>query len=373
MKERDVKMKKRIISLLLAVVMLLSVAGCGTAKKEAAMTYNQAVITEDMYNYWLSYYKMYLVSMFGVAGNDEAWSTEISSGVTFEDYCRDFAHMYIERTLIGLQLFNDYGLTLAQEVIDLVDADIEEKINSFGTKQALDTELAAVGIDTDTLREIYLIEEKAAAAYEHQYGEGGLFAASDAVVDQYYKDNYSRVKYIVLYTTRSIDYDENNKIIYDENGNVKTTTLTEAEKAAKIKEAEEAYTKAMAGESFEDLIKEYSDAPLDTYVNGFFVSSNEYSIYGETLVTAAADMKVGEIRKLEGSNGTIHIMKKYDLIERSEFAEPDKFQMENLANYANQQLYVQRYNTLAANIVYNEAVTSKYTMQTVGALPGTNY
>ena len=124
---------------------------------------------------------------------------------------------------------------------------------------------------------------------------------------QYFKDNYWHMKYIVIYTTK-LATDSKGNYKYDSSGTLVTEPLTEEEFAEKLAKAEEALAKAQAGEDFDELIITYSEYDTTAYPSGFYVSVNELSTYGANIVSALAEMQVGEVRRVE-EGSAIYIIK----------------------------------------------------------------
>ncbi len=358
------------ISLLLAIVILFgTLTSC--SKQAAIMTFKDSSITPNMYSYWLSTYKSQFLSYYNSSlDSDEFWDSYASDDMTTEQYASNLTNKNIKYILVGVQLFREYGLKLDNDVITSIDGDIAEKTEYFGGRSALNSSLSAYGINDTILRDCYIAEEKLYAVYDYLYGENGIEAVSDSQIDKYYEDNYSRIRYIIIYTAEKFVYNENDEYTYDENGYPITTPLTDEEKAAKRELVDSAMLDLRAGESFEDIQARYNEVDMSYYTNGFYVSANELNVYGFELVSEVAGMKVGETRKIE-DDYACYIVEKLDLIPRSDFKPCDTEQLERLEEYCIQEQYENKFSEYADEVETDEELLSSYSLRT--ASPNTYF
>ena len=158
-------------------------------------------------------------------------------------------------------------------------------------------------------------------------------------------------------------YDEEGQLKYDSEGLIMTEQLSEEE----IKEKGEKVDKAMicvnAGDEFEEIMTEYNEADMSQYPNGFYISANELSIYGFDMINAVKNMKIGEIRKVEDDNA-VYIIKKYDLIDRSDFIDADNLQLDKLETNAIQGKYENTFSQYATDIIINDETLSEFSVRT---------
>lgn len=355
-----------LIALVLLGALLLSLSACG-AKSITVMTYKDSEISANLYSYWLSTYKTEFLNYYEDAADEDAfWNDTLNINgeeMTVEEYALDMINNRIKYTLIGIQLFREYGLKISPDVTAAIEEDINEKIDYYGSLADLNTALSAIGLNADLLKEVYIAEEKLVAVYEHLYGESGVEQLSEAEIDDYYNSMYSRVQYLVVYTDAEYVYDSEGNIQYDENGYMKTRELTDEEKAAKKAKLEEIMLCINAGDDFEEIQKEYNEVDMSYYKNGFYVSPNELGTYGFNMITSVQGMKEGEIRLVEDTHST-YVVKKLPLLERNKFEDPDKAQMENLTAYAIQQKYEEKFSALAQEVTLIDEELAKFSVRT---------
>lgn len=349
----------------IAVIMILSAAlfSCGSSS-DIIMSYKDSEITANMYSYWLSTYKSDFLHYYNNSVNDDAfWDSEVSAGVTAEQYAMNLINQNIKFILIGMQLFRDYGLKISAETSASVNEDINEKIDFYGSRANLNTALSAFGINADILKDIYIAEEKLYAVYDYLYGENGIDKVTGEMIDNYYAGNYSRIKYIIIYNKEKNVTDENGNVQYDSDGLIMTEPLSEEELNAKNEKIEEAMICVNAGDEFESIMEDYNEADMSEYKNGFYVSANELNIYGFAMVNAVKNMKEGEVRLIE-DDYAVYIIKKYDLIDRDDFTESDTEQLKELEKYCIQEKYEAAFSKYAEDILIADEIMSDFSIRT---------
>ena len=173
----------------------------------------------------------------------------------------------------------------------------------------------------------------------------GSEALSDNDYVQYFKDNYWHMKYIVIYTTK-LATDSKGNYKYDSSGTLVTEPLTEEEFAEKLAKAEEALAKAQAGEDFDELIITYSEYDTHCPTQAVFMCPvNELSTYGANIVSALAEMQVGELGRVE-EGSTIYIIKKLELPEWGTAYRSELLQLVDLEEYAKAEAFDAKLNAL---------------------------
>ena len=357
--------KKRILLLILASAMIFSLVSC--SKSKAAMKLDGSSISENMYQFWLSTYKADFLSYYNNSVDSAAfWQSDATDELTTEQYAFDLINQNIKYMLVGIKLFRDYGLKIDADISQAIDEDIEEKIEFYGGRSVLNTMLAKYGVNVDILKECYIAKEKLYAVYEYLYGQGGVEAVSDAMLDSYYKENYSHVRYLVIYTEDKIVYDENGEYVFDSEGNVLTDKLTDAERAEKAEKIASAMAEIESGADFAEVLAKYNEADMSAYPNGFFISPNELGVFGYSLVSQTKEMQIGDIRKIE-DEGICYIAEKLELTELSKLDDASKTQLASLEGYCVQQQYEKKFSAIAEDIVIDESIVSKYSLSTVNA------
>ena len=245
--------------------------------------------------------------------------------------------------------------------------DIKEKIEYYGSRSALNAELSTLMLNVQSLQDIYTWEEKHNTVYQWMFGEGGVNEISNADLIKYYEKTYSRIQYIVFYTTK-IKTDADGNYEYDSNGNVITEELTAEELAAKQAKIAECQQKLDGGADFDTLRKEYSEFDTSSYPNGFFVSANELDVWGVDIILGAQNASVGSVFKVE-EDTAVFLVKKCALTPFSGLSETDLKQLQHLSTYATQELYDSVFAELAAKVTVYDEVLAKYKLSKIRPNP----
>lgn len=366
-------MKKsiKIIALILVVIMLLPCfSGCGE-KKRAVYSIDGIEITEDLYRYWLSYYKSYYDKYFyDIEDSEEGWQIKVSEDMTAEQYVKKMVDERMKLYVCALKLYDEYELELTSEAEAYIESTVEEQIEYYGGRAAFENALIrSCNITIDGLKKTYEIETKVGQLQEYLYGEKGIIRVSNEMLEQYYQANYSRIKYLYFDRVNKYVYDDKGEIKTDVSGKYMTEALTDAEKEEIKKKAEEAYSKAIAGEDFNTLIKTYNTSDMNftqTNPDGFYISANSYSSkYVYTLVSEGMQMKAGEIKLVEDEYA-FYVVAKYGLITEA-YANDETGQFESLSSYAIQYYYEKTLKDMFDQVVINSEYVSELGIMDVGA------
>ncbi len=364
------KFRRTLICLLLSAVLLAPclLSSCSGNKYEAVMEYNGIKLTEDKYNYWVATFKRNILSSYSDARDTEAfWGQMYDETRTVEDYFTEVINERIMNYLIAQDLYKKNRLVLDDDVKNAIKDDINEKIEYYGSRSALNAELAELMLNADSLKEVYTWEEKHACVYNYLYGKGGIYEAADEVLIDYYENHYSCIRYIVLYTTK-IKTDADGKYVYDSNGNLITEALTEEETAKKKADIEACFTAMQKGEDFETLRKQYSEFDTSAYPNGFFVSANELDIWGADIILAVKDAQAGDVVKVEEGEA-VFLIEKLPLPSMGTLGETDLEQLADLATYATEELYDSFFGEIRKSVTVNEELLKKYKLSEIKANP----
>ncbi len=364
------KRTRPLIALLLAVTMLLPcfLTGCSRNDYDVVMEYNGIKLTEDMYYYWMSTFKRNILSSYSDAFDTDAfWQQPYDEERTVEEYFTEVIRSRIMNYLIAQDLFKKNRLTLDSDIKKAIKDDINEKIEYYGSRGALNAELSNLMLNVDSLKTVYTWEEKHDAVYQWLYGPGGVDEVSDAKLSAYYKETYSCIRYIVLYTTK-IKTNDKGEYIYDESGNVVTEEMTEEEIREKKEKAEACLGKMKAGEDFESLRKTYSEYDTSAYPNGFFVSANELATWGVDIILATQNAAVGDVYRVE-EEAAIFLIEKLPLPSLDSLSESDLKQLSSLATNATAELYDAFYGELQKNVTVNTEIIDKYQLSKIAANP----
>ncbi len=357
--------------LLCIVIALCALLGCSSTGK-TLMELDGQKISVNTYKFYLSRMKGVLCSTYAFgeeAVSDSFWDIIMAeSGTTYNEYYTKSVLDNTKTYLAAMYEFERRGLKLSKETLNEIDEKIDELIeyDANGSKTKFNSLLSAYGANIDVLREVYIIEAKIALLRQNMfYDENGNWQVSDALVNDYYEDNYVRFKQIYLPTYEYVYYtdangddiyytkdgkiaydtnatakkdangkavlDENGKQVYvktdadgneiiaydttngtrknkkDENGNSIVTAVDDQTLQGILDTAAQLYSKAENGEDFDILADK--DHP-----NGIYLTKT--SGYDSKVTDAVFDMEVGELRIVQGEEEGIYIIKKYELEEK---------------------------------------------------------
>ncbi len=359
------------LSLLLVILLLLPavLSSCSNNHYEVVMEYNGIKLTEDKYNYWVSTFKRNILASYSdVRDTEEFWSQPYDETRTVEEYFTEIINERIMNYLIAQDIFKKNSLTLDTSVKNAIRDDVNEKIEYYGSRAALNAELAGIMLNVDSLKDIYTWEEKHEKVYDYLYGKGGIDEVSSARLSEYYRDNYSCIRYIVLYTTKIATDKDGNYVKDPTTGEYITEELSEEELAKKNADIEECFSKMQNGEDFETLRKEYSEFDTSNYPNGFFVSANEVDIWGADIILKTKDAKVGDVYKVEEETA-VFLIEKLSLPDFGSIGDNDIKQLANLTKYATQEMYDLLFGELRKGVTLNSELLATYKLSAVKPNP----
>lgn len=365
---------KRIILLLLALLLLLPTFSACSSSEEAVFTYDGHTITASQYRYWVANYKTEILKYHGVTDSEAFWKTEITDGVTMEEYYTPIIDGVVQNYCIAQALYRRYGLAISADVKKAINDDINEKIELYGSRAEVNAALAPIGINISQLKEIYTIQEKYQAVHTYLFGANGTMAATADEVKEYYNTNYFRMKYIVFETTEPV-LDKNGNPTFDATGAPITVPCTKEELTRKRTLMETIKDRAGLGteDTFDELIEEYSAYELDDFPNGIYISANEADVYGSDIIQALADLNPGQCAIVE-QTGYLFLIRKYELTPFDQLQEDDiTAQLSDLEYYTAQQLSASMYADLHKDITVNSTRKAELTLTKVTANADRNF
>jgi len=341
---------KKIICMLTAILVLMTVlTSCNSASGETAMSYGKSTVSEGMYRYWATQFKAYVMSSFSDASDtDSFWDSELENGMTMEEYTDAIVLANVKKNLVCMKLFDEYGLKLSDSAIASIDSDIADLTESYGSKAALNADLAKSGINADILRDIYVIQEKIAAVYSHMESSG-LISPSDEVLEQYYIDHYARIKYITVVMAN---------VTEGENGKLSYSSLSEADRAVKEGKIAAALDEIADGADFDKVMEKYNEYDMTGYENGVYISTNNA---GYDIIDQALSMEIGEVRRIDQENAC-YIVKRLEL-EKKPYLTDKMGQFADLPSYCADEVFQNMLTDMAAQITVNEDVVARYPMR----------
>ena len=361
---------KRCLSAILSVLMtVLMLCACAADTSAPVMKYELTEVTENMYTYWTSVYKSYYLQLLGGEDTESYLTSEITvqndrgelEETTVADYLGARIREIIESNCISLYLFDYY------KVLTSIDEIINAEIENAGGRKALNEALAPIGLNADSLREMYLADEKIAYVYNYLYGDtqvgtNGTEPISTEQYNAFYEENYVCVRHIYIRTADKNIVDEEGNATYDEQGNVITAELTEEEAAAKLALCDDLMARLQAGEDFLALEAEYSeDAGRHTLTDGYILSRT--TALPDAFIDAAFDMEIDELRRVDASYAT-HIMLRCELPELGWNNAAYESLMGNFKEYVKSEVYAEKVAPMVAEISYDEDLMAKHTVLT---------
>ncbi len=356
---------KRIILVVLCICICFSLFACTGKDGKNIMSYKGVNASEALYSYWMSTYKSNFLYYYNDGiDSDEFWDTLISDEETYEEYVTNWIDTEMQYRTVALWLFDEYKLTLSDKKIAEIDADIAEKIEYSGSREAVNTDLAKLGMNLDMLREVYIDNAKYDAVYEYLYGTQGKETPTDEERAEYYTNNYYCLKYITIYSGANLKTDESGNYVYDEDGKIELVKLTEEEKAIKQQLIDTVVAGVEAGGDFDEYIKEFSEVDYGDYPDGFFVSENDYSRFGSDIIKAATELKVAEIRTVSDENVT-YIIKKCELPDYFSLTQNNKSQLEKMDGYIVREKYTEKFDSYTEDVVINTELKDSYDIRKV--------
>ncbi len=290
------------------VALLIAAALFSVASPSAVMSYEGITVDEEMYCFWFSYYKMQVMSAYGIKGTSDTekfWQTEMENGVTYGEYFTEIIDDRIKTKVITSYMFDALGAQLPDYGIEEINDYLEATLDyvADGDKKEFDRIAEKYHTSYNAVKKVASFDYKAELLFSLMYGDGSY--ATKEQKDNYYNENYSRVKVIFINTkTKTVE----------EDGKSYTVALTDAEIIEKLTLAESVEEKLTKGADIADLIPIYSDEAASThYENGFYLSlKSDYPV--TEVIEASLALSVGEWTRVESDYG-IHFISRLPLDE----------------------------------------------------------
>ncbi len=390
------KIIKKITAIALALVMLaLSLVGCsslGTPVMELGGT----EITANMIEFWLSRYKAQFEHYYGEAVRkqygldkvDQFWPlvADPATGETYDDIMSGFIYENAQTYLCSLYLFDQFGLSLPSSTVEEVDTLIADLCENYasGSKSEFNALLSNYGVSMKILRELYLIDEKVDYLQEYLFGPGGTLGVTKIDKENYYQQNYVRMRQICFFINECPEYDENGNPVQDKDGYTKYRSMTTAETQEARSKAAEALKSINSGSDFLEISKQYDENPTDDrYAGGIYMSKD--SAMGtdaalEKIFNELQAMEVGQIKLIETENN-LHIVEKLELDEGAydktantdffTFYDAELGALETFEQYLKEPLFLEyiaeSLEKYSADVKIDEELLNKYKLSTVEA------
>ncbi len=301
--------RKRILSAVLALVLIMSAMLTSCAGGSSAVTYEKEKVSCAMFQYLCSMKKTdYLYEAYGVDSssvsssqlqdNAAIWEAKAEDGTTVADNLKSEVLDEVKLFLYMSHYAKEQGYVLGSQEKKLVQNEFDKVVENYSSKKEFNRAMKQYGVSYDTVLEYNYLQTLAYQGLELLFGESGSARITDSAVEKYYKANFATAACIFI-NTKNKTY-----------SNGKVVGLPEEERNEKIRLAGEIFDRAKAGEDFAALAMEYSDQKVTeedakngyTFEKGGFVSS--------AAEKAVFEMKAGEIRSVETEGGVYILLRK---------------------------------------------------------------
>ncbi len=232
---------KKATAILLSIVMIVSFSGCGKSTSWA-MKYGDYEAKAGI----LLYYQMQAYNEAldkAKKENPDLDTADLKAvqalnfeGLPIKEWINNQASDNLRKYLAVQSKFDEYGLSLTDDEVSEVDKNLETYWSYF------EEMFTKNGIGKASYEDVMTLTYKSNALFKHFYAKGGIEEYPEEDLENYYKENYARVKYIALNLADSAGSE------YDQ-----------AKKDEVKKMAEDYIERAKKGEEFDSLIKEYND------------------------------------------------------------------------------------------------------------------
>ncbi|MBK6088186.1 hypothetical protein [Ruminococcus difficilis] len=260
----------KILCVVLALVMALSVASCSLSKQYAYQkdgielpigvyvyymysAYNEAQTLaqkSDLYDAATGKYDG-KKSFLKIEITDEDGNTAIA-----EDWITDKTKEKLQNAVAIETKYNELGCTVDQAELDQAKTYIQQAYWDQNLKAVL--EPCGVSFDSFFMAEYTINIAEKNAAFEAEYGEGGPSAVSTPDLTDYFTKNYTSYKYFSanLYTTTD---DGQTDATTTTTTSANNTPLSEEEIAKYTSSFEDYASKISDGSSYDDVVKKYME------------------------------------------------------------------------------------------------------------------
>lgn len=351
--------------------MLVGCAGFGVIKGDTVMQLGDYKITEAMYSYWMSRFKTLFLYTYNNSKDTESfWNTKVSEDMTYETFITEFVDSYARKMLISMKLFDEYSLVFSKTAKSTINGKIDDLIDAYGSRSALNSELSVYGLNVNTLKDIYYVQEKADAVSGYLFGANGPYAVTDNDREDYYEKNYRSVDWIYVYTKKKPKIAEDGGYVTDGTGYYVMVDLTDEEKAEKAEKIAKIKEEIDAGKDFGELKKQYSEENLENYayISNINVSANDIE-YGTEFLKTVQSLEIGKYAEYTDSEATFIIIRK-ELAPFASLSDPDLSIMKDFETYVLDDKAEKFYNSVEVTVV-NE-VKARYDIKKIKGITNTN-
>lgn len=292
-----------------ALSMVFAATGCGETTSWIAKS-NNVSVSSGVYIFYQTEAYSEATSILTKENEDldtsdtKLLKTMTVEGTNISEWINDKAQKNVKIFTAVNEKFDELGLSLSDEEIANVDYTVEMYWDYYSDRYEVN------GIGKESFRQLVEFDYKKEDVFLYYYGEGGEKECGDAEIASYLEGNYSRVKTIKFEYT-------------DADGN----TLDEDAKKDVKKMAEDYQKRANKGESFDDLVDEYS-AYLEKIAEEAAAAAEEEAAEDESeeaAVTTAAEEAEAEVTTAAEDEDSAEVT---TTAEEAEAAEEDEDESE---------------------------------------------
>ena len=324
------KLIKRILAVMLVLCMALSLAGCGDTTwicevdgdTVAAGLYiyyqNEGygdalynLVQEDSDNYFIYYLYYYNYGYI----EPQLFEVSLSSGKTVEEHINSYALDMCKQAVIVDKLFDELGLEFTPEEQALIDTQVR---SAWANAQE---SWESAGVSEASFKAALIANYKEDKVFDAYYEVGGRNGTTEAEVQDYFADNYARIKYMTFTFSDSVDdaIDEARK---SEQLNLANEYLAEAQNGTPMNELIEQYNEYLASlETEEDTdeveAEEEVEAEPDEYANESILSKDSTYPTEKFVNYVFTTVKVGEFSVIQDDT-CFYLVERLDVRERTD-------------------------------------------------------
>ena len=306
-----------IVIICAVAVFLASINGLSVSRKISTVGGND--VTEAEYKYYLEMIKDQMISEAGENAGDDYWNSDID-GKKASEVAKEKAMDELIRVETAVVKAKEAGVTLTQEqasnarsIVNADDAATKEQLKELEKKTGADKYQIA-----DIMEKTFL-----SSAYYQSLSqqENSPIKPDDETVKNAANEKYAVVKHVLISNTPQQDA----AAAADGAAEPAEEVDTEQYAADAKAKAEEVLAKAVKGDNFENLIKEYGEDPgMETSPDGYVIDETGATLDGTgSMIQEFTDgtfaVKPGEVNPnlIESTYGW-HIIKRYPLPEDGE-------------------------------------------------------
>lgn len=341
------RLKKKIICILMAALMLLPLAACSDNSVTVAK-YKDTSIDSSMFSYMLSSQKAYLEQMlyyyYQTTDFDSVWASEFSkdeSGntITFGDNAFNGIVDALKMFVVVKQLCKEYGLNVTDEsTVNAIEGYISEDIETAGDINFLEIALAEYGAKVSDERDYLYTTSLTSVLLDYLYGDNGTMKIPDSDIRADFDKNYTKIDMNMFsysakndsgtYVSR-VDSDIpeselkdyfNSRYVkaehilfyfYDTTDTSGQTKISEADMQSKREAAAALFEKIKnGGLSFDDAKKEYNEDPgMLSDDDGDVIEKGKLNEKFADFEKMLFDLEIGGIEMIETDIG-VHIVRR---------------------------------------------------------------